>query len=84
MGFRFQKRIRILPGVHINLSKTGISTSVGGKGLTVNLRGDKVKTTVGLPGTGMSYSETSSVGGGSSGGVVLLIIAVVLVVWFLI
>lgn len=84
MGFRFQKRIRILPGVHINLSKTGISTSVGGNGLTVNLRGDKVKGTVGLPGTGMSYSETSRLGSGLPGGVVLLIIAFVLAVWFLI
>jgi Protein of unknown function (DUF4236) len=27
MGFRFRKRIRILPGFRINLSKTGISTS---------------------------------------------------------
>lgn len=59
MGFRFQKRIRILPRLRINLSKSGVSTSVGGKGFTVNVRNDAVKTTVGLPGTGLSYSETS-------------------------
>ena len=59
MGFRFQKRIRILPGVRLNISKSGVSTSLGGKGLTVNLKDDKVKTTVGIPGTGLSYSESS-------------------------
>lgn len=60
MGFRFRKRIKILPGIWFNLSKSGISTSIGGKGVTVNLKDGKTKTTVGLPGTGMSYSETST------------------------
>ena len=59
MGFRFQKRLRILPGVRLNLSKSGISTSFGAKGLTINLRNDNVKTTVGVPGTGLSYSATT-------------------------
>ena len=27
--------------------------------MTVNVRGDKVKTTVGLPGTGLSYSNSA-------------------------
>ncbi len=62
MGFRFQKRIKILPGVWINLSKSGISTSFGVKGFTVNLRGDKVRTTASLPGTGISYSHTEHIG----------------------
>ena len=64
MGFRFQKRIRIFPGVRLNISKSGLSTSLGGKGLTVNLKGNKVKTTVGIPGTGLSYSESSQVKSG--------------------
>lgn len=59
MGFRFRKRIKILPGFWFNLSKSGISTSIGGKGLTVNLKGGKVKTTASLHGTGLSYSETT-------------------------
>ena len=59
MGFRFQKRIRLFPGLRINLSKTGVSTSIGRPGMTVNVRGDKVKTTVGLPGTGLSYSNSA-------------------------
>ncbi|MCU4121598.1 DUF4236 domain-containing protein [Variovorax sp. N23] len=56
MAFRFQKRIKILPGVRVNLSKSGVSTSIGRPGATVNLRKGKVKTTVGLPGSGLSYS----------------------------
>jgi hypothetical protein len=56
MGFRFRKRIRLAPGIHLNLSKTGISTSLGRPGMTVNLRGRKARTTVGIPGSGLSYS----------------------------
>ncbi|MBY0578444.1 MAG: DUF4236 domain-containing protein [Burkholderiales bacterium] len=57
-SFRFRRRIKIIPGLWLNLSKSGVSTSIGGKGLTVNLKDGKTKTTIGLPGTGMSYSET--------------------------
>jgi Protein of unknown function (DUF4236) len=59
MGFRFRRRIKIIPGLWLNVSKRGMSTSVGGKGLTVNLKGDRVKTTASLPGSGLSYSETT-------------------------
>lgn len=55
MGFRFQKRIKILPGVSVNLSKSGISTSVGVKGARVTMGNGKTRTTVGLPGTGLSH-----------------------------
>jgi hypothetical protein len=56
MGFRFQKRIKILPGVYINLSKSGVSASVGGRGATVNVGADgRRMITLGIPGTGMSY-----------------------------
>jgi hypothetical protein len=60
MGFRFRRSIKIVPGVRVNFSKTGISTSLGGRGATVNIRGNKLRTTVGLPGSGLSYSETHS------------------------
>lgn len=59
MGLRFRKRIKIIPGIWLNLSKSGISTSDGGKGLTVNLKKGNTKTTAGIHGTGLSYSETS-------------------------
>jgi Protein of unknown function (DUF4236) len=59
MGVRFRRRIRIFPGLWLNLSKSGVSTSVGVKGLMVNMGRTKTKTTVSLPGTGLSYSETA-------------------------
>lgn len=56
MGFRFRKIISVLPGVKVNLSKTGVSTSLGGKGATVNVGSTGKKTlTLGVPGSGMSY-----------------------------
>lgn len=57
MGFRFRKTIGLIPGVRVNLSKTGVSASVGGKGATVNIGTKGATGTVGLPGTGMSYRQ---------------------------
>lgn len=56
---RFRKSIKLLPGVKINLSNKGISTSVGPKGATVNVKpGRATRATIGLPGTGLSHTET--------------------------
>ncbi|WP_432352929.1 DUF4236 domain-containing protein [Sporosarcina sp. A2] len=57
MGFRFQKRIKIAPGVHLNISKGGISTSVGKRGASVTIGKRGIRANVGIPGTGISYSE---------------------------
>lgn len=56
MGFRFSRRIKLLPGVSLNLSKSGISTSFGVKGFRVNIGPRGTRTTVSIPGTGLSYS----------------------------
>ncbi|WP_133858344.1 DUF4236 domain-containing protein [Comamonas sp. JUb58] len=56
MRWRFQRRIKLLPGVWLNVSKSGISTSVGRKGATINFRGGKVRLNAGLRGTGLSCS----------------------------
>jgi hypothetical protein len=55
MGFRFQKRISF-PGGRVNFSKGGVSLSGGLRGawLTIGKRG--VRTTFGLPGTGLSWT----------------------------
>ena len=55
MGFRFYRRINILPGVSLNLGKSGASVSVGPRGakMTFGSRGTRVS--VGVPGTGMRY-----------------------------
>ena len=63
MGFRFRKRIKIAPGISLNLSRSGVSTSLGGNGLTVNVGRGKMRTTVGISGTGISYSTTSATDG---------------------
>ena len=60
MGFRFHKSFKIFPWLHLNISKSGISISLGKQGLTFNLGGKGGKATIGLPGSGMSYSRTVS------------------------
>ncbi len=57
MSWRFRQSFKIAPGVRINLSKSGISTSVGRAGASVNFSSLGTRSTVGLPGTGISYSE---------------------------
>lgn len=57
MSFRFQKRIKILPGLRLNVSKTGISWTVGRRGAGVTARDGKLTGNVGLPGTGLSYRK---------------------------
>jgi Protein of unknown function (DUF4236) len=54
-GLRFRKSIGILPGVKFNISKTGVSTSLGGRGATVNVGTRSRTATFGIPGTGLSY-----------------------------
>lgn len=60
MGFKFRKRIKIVPGIHINVGKTGVSTSIGKRGSTINIGKNGTKATFGIPGTGLSYSTKLS------------------------
>ena len=64
MGMRFHRSITIFPGVRLNISKSGISVSIGGAPFTFNAgeRGEQVTTSV--PGTGWSWIKR--VGGGKS------------------
>jgi hypothetical protein len=63
MGFRFRRSFKIAPGVRLNMGRTGFtSVSVGGKGLTANVGRRGVRTTVGLPGTGISYTTSTATG----------------------
>lgn len=70
MGFRFRKMVRVAPGIRLNISKSGISTSLGGRGASVNIGPRGVRQTVGIPGTGLAFSSpaTKSGGGGFSDG----------------
>ena len=64
MGFRFRKSFKIAPGVRVNVGKKSVGISAGVKGarVSVNSSGRKT-TTVGLPGTGLSYSKSEKIGG---------------------
>lgn len=66
MGFRFRRSVRLGKGVRLNLSKSGVSMSLGGRGATVSLSRRGVYGTAGLPGTGLSYRAKLS---GSAGNV---------------
>ena len=59
MGFRFHRTIRLLPGLRLNVSKSGVSTSIGTRGAWLTFGRKGTRTTVGLPGTGISYTHTS-------------------------
>ena len=62
MGLRFRKSITILPGGKLNLGKTGVSLSVGTKGLHANIHSSgKVTGTASLPGTGISYQKSKNI-----------------------
>ena len=60
MGFGFRKSFKIAPGVKLNTGKRGASLSVGGKGLTANISKRGTRTTASIPGTGLSYTSTST------------------------
>jgi hypothetical protein len=59
MGFRFRRSARLGP-LRLNFSKGGLSSiSVGGRGASFNIpvsRSGSPRSTVGLPGTGLSWS----------------------------
>jgi tetratricopeptide (TPR) repeat protein len=63
MGFRFWRRVRIAPGISLNLSKSGASLSLGGRGAHVTVGRRGTTTTVGVPGTGLYYTEHSAAAG---------------------
>ncbi len=60
MGFRFSRRVKLLPGIRVNMGLRGASLSVGGRGATLNLSKRGVRTTLGVPGTGLSWTSSSA------------------------
>src|SRR6266480_258554 len=55
--FRFRRSFKILPGVRWNIGKKGSSVSFGGRGFTHTIGPKGSRTTVGIPGTGISYTQ---------------------------
>lgn len=60
MGWRFRKSVKIAPGVKLNFSKKSTSVTVGNKyaRTTINTKGKRTNS-VSIPGTGLSYVETT-------------------------
>lgn len=61
MGVRFRKSIKLAPGVRMNIGTKSAGLSFGGKGLrySINSKGRRTST-VGIPGTGLSWSSSAS------------------------
>ena len=53
MAWRFRKRISLGKFLKFNLSKSGISTTVGVKGFSFNIGKKGVYRNIGIPGTGL-------------------------------
>lgn len=74
---RFRRRKKLFPGVMLNFSKTGVSTTIGVKGASINLGRAGAFLNTGLPGTGIydrkrigakptkTRSSSSNLGGGA-------------------
>ena len=56
MGVRFNKRMKILPYVTMNVGKSGVSLTIGPKGKTLNIGSTGVNVNVSL-GKGVGYSK---------------------------
>jgi uncharacterized protein (TIGR03382 family) len=55
MGWRFQKRKKLLPGVTLNVGKRGLGVSAGPRGAKVSAGPRGVGMTLSLLGTGLAY-----------------------------
>ena len=60
MGFRFRRSFKIAPGLKVNFNKNSVGLTAGTRGAhyTINSKGKRTKS-VGIPGTGLSYTETT-------------------------
>lgn len=61
MAWNYRKRIKIAPGIHLNLNKGGVSTSIGPKGSKISIGKDGVYLNTSFPGTGL-YSRKKILG----------------------
>ncbi len=57
MAWSYRRRVKIIPGVHLNFSKSGISTSIGVRGASLTLGKNGAYLNTGIPGTGLSYRQ---------------------------
>jgi hypothetical protein len=60
MGWRFRKSFKLFPGARLNLSRRGLSATIGGSPLSLNIGGRGAHLNVSIPGTGLSYRQKLS------------------------
>lgn len=60
MAWSYRKRIKIVPGVHLNFSKRGISTSIGVKGASLNFSSSGTRLNTSVFGFSNSYKITGN------------------------
>lgn len=59
MGFRFQRSMKLLPGVRLNFSKSGIGASFGVRGARYSVSPTGRRTvSAGIPGSGLSWRQS--------------------------
>lgn len=54
MGFRFRQRIKLAPGINLNIGLGGLSLSEGVRGASVTLGKRGIRGNVGIPGSDFS------------------------------
>lgn len=59
MGFRFRKRVKLLPGIHLNVGKTGLSVSAKAGPVSITKGRGRTTSTIGIPGSGFSHTAVS-------------------------
>jgi hypothetical protein len=57
MGIRFRRSIKIAPGIRFNIGKKSASVRLGGRGAGFTMGTAGNRATVGVPGTGLSYTR---------------------------
>lgn len=67
MGWRFRKSFTVMPGVRLNVSRRGVSATVGAGPFSVNVGPRGAYANASIPGTGLSYRERLGSAGGTAG-----------------
>lgn len=68
MAFRYHRSVKLLPGLRMNFSKSGVGFSAGFAGYHVSRSPNgRTRRTISIPGTGMSWISSSTNPGSSRG-----------------
>lgn len=57
VGWSFRKSVRLLPGLRLNISKSGLGLSAGRRGARVSTGPSGHRVTLGAPGSGLSWTK---------------------------